>query len=269
MNKINVDTELKPTWYFTENFKEGNQEISAFSQSENDPPDFILQFDKKEISLEVTSIVDSNIYELNNLFSEIESTCYEYAEKHRNILPSGKYLFYFYPGGKDVSLSEGGSLTVPDFSKKSRKTVRAKEIDRKIKKLFINISEGKDRTVQLLNKRGEVFGRIFCNPKTNYSETQYYFFPQRISVSSIFEKEKFQSLIQSKIDEKECNYLSRGISKENEWWLLLSDIDNDMNTGLLGFDLKDIVYTSTFFDRIFFIRRPYVDCLIDELDIER
>lgn len=269
MNPLDFDTELRPLLFFVDNFVQEDQKIEDWTETKQDPPDFIITLGGNKINLEVTSIVDSKIYELNNLFSEIDKVCYKSAEKHKHLLPKGKYLFYFFPGDNDIILPKGGTYTVPDFSKKSRRTVRKKEIDKKIELLFRSISNGKGSTVKLHNKKGEVFGRIFFSSKGNHDKVQYFFFPQKISVSSILEKAILEKIIQEAISRKEKNYANRNLDKENEWWLLLSDIDNEMNTGLLNFDLQDLKFKSTFFDRILLIRKPFIDCLIDDLRFER
>lgn len=193
--------------------------------------------------------------------------CYKYAEQHEHLLPNGKYLFYFMPGDKDYITSLGGKYTVPDFSTKSSKTVREEEIDQKIEMLFKKIQKGERATVKLLNKNNDVFGRIFFSRKGKHSTVEYFFFPQKVRVSSQLEKADLKSFLQRGISKKEQNYEKRDLDQSNEWWLLLSDLEDEMNSDLINFDINDLNFKSNFFDKIFYIRKPYVECLIDELNI--
>lgn len=73
MNKPDFDTELRPLLYFVDNFKENGSSIESWNRPKCDPPDFFLEINDREINFEITTIVQPKIYELNNLFDEVDS----------------------------------------------------------------------------------------------------------------------------------------------------------------------------------------------------
>ena len=78
-----------------------------------------------------------------------------------------------------------------------------------------------------------------------------------------------QESIQKRINQKEEKYIGKFDKKEAEWWLLISDPEDEMNTFDLRFNLNDLEFKSDFFKTVFFLSKYLYKCKFYELRIER
>lgn len=260
--------ETEPASYFVEYLE--NDLGYVFNKkivNEDDPPDFILITDERQINLEVTSLINELISLRNKFFRKVEEYFTIIFQKHKDLLPKGKYTIYYFPGNIDAKLGDSGKLTIPDYRTKISSSDFKLLLEKDILEGLKTCSDFSNFTIELHNKNNDTYGRFMISKVTNHDSVEFIFFPQGIFRIKEWIKEELQSLIQKKINIKESKYITKFDSKQEEWWLLISDSEDEMNTYNLKFDLLELDFKSNFFKKLFFINKNLCNYKVYELKI--
>ena len=243
--------ERTPAWRFVHHFADWQQpKISRYQENPADPPDFWLDINSSKIALEVTTLAEKFVLEHNQFFRSIEIILRSQIEKHLNILPLGFYQFSFFPGELQDTSMEGFRIDVANFKFKASLSKVENQLETAIPILFANYSESSN-VIRITNSNNQLIGEIRVSDSPS-PDRHYMIQPQGVHRLKAWELEEFNIAIQKIIDNKEKKYSQ--INKRTDWWLLISDSENDARSGHRKFEFEEIRITTNFFDRIFLLQ---------------
>jgi len=258
--------ETDPASYFVDYLE--NEMGFTFKEkitNEKDPPDFILKTDDKIINLEVTCLINRLIPERNKFFKKVEGFINEILEKY--LKQNGKYEIFYIPGDNYTKIGNSMKITKPDYRNTISKPDFEKLIEKDIKTQLEGINYIKKLEIKLHNKKQQVYGQVILNKISESQQVEFFIQPQGIFRLDNWESDEFRKKLQKIINLKQLKCRKNIEKYEGKWWLIISDIDDEMNTWHLGFDIKELKFTSNFFDKIFFLSKSGVDCKFYELPI--
>jgi len=244
--------------------------FDCLTKNDNDPPDFILNRNSEIINLEVTTFTDKYIFQKNAFFSTLESIANPLFMKYKDLLPKGKYLLYYFPSSK-IDSGKSFGLELPDFKYKTNKKHLEKYLEKEIPIWLKEYKIDNQYYFPILDNKGNQIGKINILKIADSNETILLIFPQKISRFEKWGIEELKNKLQEIISQKDNAYKDKKelFSKyKGPWWLLISDIDNLMNTNFLDFNISEIRLSSIVFQRVFLIHSKTTNYKIDELFLE-
>ena len=259
--------ETDPACFFVEYLeKELNYKFKEKTDNyPNDPPDFILVTEDNKINLEVTSLIDERIPKRNRFFRKAEKYINKYLSMY--LIQPGKYSIYYYPGDSYSKIGPSMKIAIPEYKYKVSKGDLKISIEKGIRSQLEGETEKNKLEIKLHNKKNQVFGKIIINKTSDSEHVEFFIQPQGIFRLDNWESDEFRKELQKIINLKQQKCRKNIDKYEGDWWLLISDIDDEMNTWHLGFDIKELKLISNFFDKIFFLSKSGVDCKFYELPI--
>lgn len=263
-NDPHYQNEVIPARMFRDHAEKycGIKILTLEDNSKNDPPDFFITTENQRINLEVTKLGDEVVCMRNSFFKAVESIAEPIISKHFHLLPNGLYFFNFFPGSLLETNVNGLKIDVSDFSFKASIRDIEEQLEIKISTAFAKFAD----EIIIEDKKGNKVGelRIF---KIESPEKTYQFQKQGLSRYEPWSANGFLAEIRLSVGKKDKKYRKNKSAefKANPWWLLISDIDDEMGSTNLGFDISILKAESVFFEKIFFIQNILKDYRITEL----
>ena len=232
-------------------------EFDEIIENENDPPDFFISKGKETSNLEITSLAEDFYWQKNAFFKEIEMIAQEIIQKHEHLLPTGLFMFYYIPTSKVAPPKPKFWISLPAFKNKIKRAQLKKVLIENIPQWFKDYKDDNTKnSCIIINKKGLKIGEFNLSKFGESDLTKWMLMPQRVFRTEEWTNDNLQKELQKRINEKNHQYSQNPEIKTKypgEWWLLISDIQNFLNTHYFNFEVKDIKVKSDFFERIFFI----------------
>ena len=226
-------------------------------KNENDPPDFLLRKEEELTNLEITSLADEFYWQKNAFFKKVEMIASDAISKNKHFLPNGIYMIFYIPTSQVPPPKPKFWIPLPDFKHKIKRHYLMRILTETISQWFKDYNNDNTCTrCPVRNRKGKQIGEFILSRFGDCDEVRWILMPQRIYRNKEWCKDDLQTELQKRIDEKSDQYKFKTGLKEKypgNWWLLIADVQNFMNTHYFNFNIADIEVKSAFFDRVFFI----------------
>jgi len=250
------DNEIKPACLLGLYSKKELGITIQITDNQDDPPDyFAIINNSKEINLELTHLAPSYLHKDNSLLDTFGEIIEEKFEEKKSKMSPGKYLVT-YELGKTITYSnnkwKSTELCNEDQISKNH---YEKQIDSSVHKL-IKKCKGNNVSSEIKNRNGRQVGIIHLFHMEYSDIPKIHIYRNRchnLNLSSSFILNQFQKIINN----KENKYTKKPLINSKDWWLLIHDLKNYLNTDLFINKLDDRLFDYSFFTKVLFIRKSY------------